>query len=143
MKKLSKVNEIIIHCSDTEAHVPLSRDDFVKWHVNERRFSDIGYHFIIQPDGSIIQGRSLKFVGAHCQGHNLHSIGICYVGGRLYGQYADTRTLLQKSTFIQLIKDLCNLFPIVKISGHRDYAHRACPCFDASKEYSHLIKRLL
>ena len=143
MKKLSKVNEIIIHCSDTEASVSIPRNTFVQWHVNERRFSDVGYHFIIQPDGSITLGRSLKYVGAHCKGRNLHSIGVCYVGGRLNGQYADTRTPMQKSTLIQLIKDLCNSFPISKISGHRDYSRRACPCFDASKEYSHLIKTIL
>lgn len=143
MKRLTKINEIIIHCSDTDALVPVSLDEFRKWHVVERGFKDIGYHFIIQPNGSLMLGRSLNYVGAHCLGHNLTSIGICYVGGRINGNYADTRTLPQKAMLEQLISKLCNLYPIAKISGHRDYARRACPCFDASKEYSHLIKKLL
>lgn len=143
MRKLNKINEIIIHCTDTNFYLPCGKDDVYRWHVLERGFADIGYHFLILRDGKVIPCRSLKYVGAHCKGHNLHSIGICYVGGRSCGDYVDTRNELQKLAMITLIKDLCNSYPITKISGHRDYARCACPCFDASKEYSHLINKLL
>ncbi|GAH04385.1 unnamed protein product, partial [marine sediment metagenome] len=34
----------------------------------------------------------MKEIGAHARGYNRRSIGICYVGGLLYGEPADTRT---------------------------------------------------
>lgn len=138
-----KINEIIVHCTDTEAFVPVSKKDLYQWHVVERNYKDIGYHYFIDIKGNIIVCRSIDKVGAHCKGHNKHSIGICYAGGRLNGNYYDTRTILQKDSLHQLIQGLCNTFPITKISGHRDYSRKSCPCFDASKEYSHLIKSIL
>lgn len=144
MEKIKrKINEIIIHCTATEYFMPVKKTDVFKWHVVERGFKDIGYHFLIDQSGCIIKCRSLDVAGAHCKGHNKHSIGICYVGGLFDGMPYDTRTICQKETLHQLLKELCNSFPIIKITGHNDYSNKACPCFDASKEYSHLINKLL
>lgn len=40
-------------------------------------WAGIGYHFVIRKDGTIERGRPLSVVGAHAQGDNLHTIGIC------------------------------------------------------------------
>jgi N-acetylmuramoyl-L-alanine amidase len=40
----------------------------------------IGYHFVIACNGAVFTGRSLDEVGAHVQGHNSHSVGICMTG---------------------------------------------------------------
>ena len=45
-----------------------------------RGWIDIGYHWIIDQLGNIIQGRKEEVVGAHCYGHNANSIGICVLG---------------------------------------------------------------
>lgn len=51
-----------------------------RWHVEERGWSDIGYHFVIRKDGSLETGRSLEYQGAHCYGINSQSIGVCCSG---------------------------------------------------------------
>lgn len=130
------INEIIVHCTATPAGRDVSAADIDKWH-RERGFDCIGYHYVIRLDGSIEVGRPLDKVGAHCKGHNAHSIGIVYVGGiDENGQYADTRNVLQRATMAYLIYLLGKSFSTIKtVSGHRDYAAKACPCFDARKEY--------
>lgn len=135
------INEIIIHCTATPAGRDVSASDIDKWH-RQRGFDCIGYHYVIRLDGSLQVGRPLDKVGAHCKGHNAHSIGIVYVGGiDENGQYADTRTAVQRGTMAVLISFLVRSFSTIKtISGHRDYAARACPCFDAHSEYQVYVK---
>lgn len=41
----------------------------------------IGYHYVIDADGTVETGRGRGEVGAHVAGFNAHSIGICLVGG--------------------------------------------------------------
>jgi len=43
-------------------------------------YADIGYHFIIDRDGRIWEGRSLQFQGAHVRNHNEGNIGIMCLG---------------------------------------------------------------
>jgi N-acetylmuramoyl-L-alanine amidase len=50
----------------------------------------------------------------------------------------DTRTLAQKAALIILLTFLRHLYPKAKIYGHRDFANRACPSFDARREYSNI-----
>lgn len=142
-KTKRKINEIIVHCSATHPYQNVTVDDIRHWH-KQRGFSDIGYHYVIYRNGFVAPGRCLRLSGAHCCGHNAHSIGICYVGGvDLDGYPEDNRSTFQKESLLQLIQDLCVTYPITKISGHNEYARKSCPCFDAKQEYSHFIQKLL
>lgn len=136
-----KANEIIVHCSATKEYKDYDVEDIRKWH-KERGFKDIGYHFVITRDGIIQRGRPMSQFGAHCRGHNKNSIGICYVGGlNLKGFPSDTRTVLQKMALIKLINKLLIVYPsITSVVGHNKYSIKACPCFDAEKEYEDLVK---
>lgn len=73
---------LIVHCSDTEG--PEIAVDawkaFHRYHTTVNGWSDIGYHFTIGRDGTIIRGRSETTPGAHCKGYNKRSLGICLVG---------------------------------------------------------------
>ena len=62
---MRKINKIILHCSATEADKPFTAADIRKWH-KARGFADIGYHFIVDLDGTIEPGRPVEQVGAHC-----------------------------------------------------------------------------
>ncbi|WP_290890622.1 N-acetylmuramoyl-L-alanine amidase [Arenimonas sp.] len=44
----------------------------------------IGYHFVIDVDGTVLTGRGLDEPGAHAAGFNAESIGICLVGTASY-----------------------------------------------------------
>ena len=47
-----------------------------------RGFRDIGYNFVIERDGKIVEGRSLDIAGAHCKedSMNTRSIGVALIG---------------------------------------------------------------
>ena len=131
------IKEIIVHCSASPEGKDFAVLDIKKWHL-ERGFSDIGYHYVIYRDGSINKGRDESKIGAHCTGHNSYSIGVCYVGGVAKdGKTAkDTRTDAQKKSLLSLLRNLKMKYPQASIHSHRDYANKACPSFDATKEYS-------
>ena len=131
------INEIIVHCTATPEGKDYTVDDITRWH-KERGFKSIGYHYVVYRDGSVHEGRPLAEVGAHCKGHNAHSIGVCYVGGLTAdGRKAkDTRTLEQKEALVLLLVRLKTQFPMAMIHGHRDFAAKECPSFDATMEYA-------
>lgn len=138
-KSSRNINELIVHCSATPEGKSFTTDDIKKWHL-ARGFSDIGYHYVIYLDGSVHAGRPIDKIGAHCTNHNSHSIGICYIGGVAKDGKTpkDTRTEAQKKSLIKLLKDLLVLYPKASIHGHRDFANKACPSFDATKEYNNI-----
>lgn len=133
------IKELIVHCSATPECKDYSVDTIRQWHL-QRGFSDIGYHYIIYRDGSIHIGRDESIIGAHCTGHNTNSIGICYIGGCASDGKTpkDTRTDAQKSSLLKLLSELKKKYPKAVIHSHKDYANKACPSFDATKEYSSL-----
>ncbi len=122
---------IIIHCSATPQGSSLSFEECRRDHIMHRHFRDIGYHYYITRDGVVHEGRPIEKVGAHCQGHNSHSIGVCYEGGLdANGKPADTRTDAQRKALKSLIEDLHQRFPKALIVGHHDLnPAKACPCF--------------
>lgn len=129
------IDTIIVHCSATPAGRDNSAADIRRWH-RQRGFSDIGYHFVVRLDGTIEAGRPLELPGAHCRGHNLGSIGVCYVGGLdSAGRPADTRTPAQRASLLRLLTAIHLAHPRAAIRSHRDFAAKACPCFDATREY--------
>ena len=135
-KSRRTINEIIVHCTATPEGKDYTVDEIRRWH-KQRGFTDIGYHYVIHLDGEIETGRDVDISGAHCTGHNAHSIGISYVGGVAKDGKTpkDTRTLDQKAALANLLIDLRRLYPNAKIHGHRDFANKACPSFDATFEY--------
>lgn len=136
VKSKRSINEIIVHCTATPDGRPVTISEITQWH-KKRNFSTIGYHYVVMLDGTVCNGRNVDIVGAHCTNHNSHSIGVCYVGGldKVTKQPKDTRTPAQKYALVTLLKKLKALYPQAKIYGHRDFAAKACPCFDAKSEY--------
>ena len=100
---MREITEIIIHCSATKEGMDFRAKDIDAWH-KAKGWAGIGYHFVIDLDGTIEQGRPINQVGAHCYGHNKNSIGVCYIGGLdSRGKPKDTRTEAQKVTMTMLL----------------------------------------
>lgn len=135
---MRNIDKIIIHCTATPAGRMVTVKDVDAWH-RQRGFQGIGYHYLIGLNGEIWRGRPIEAIGAHTLGQNAKSIGVCYVGGLdLNGKSSDTRTPAQKSTLVKLLKSLKVQFPKATIHGHREFAKKACPCFDAKTEYRNI-----
>jgi N-acetylmuramoyl-L-alanine amidase len=137
---MRQIKEIIVHCSATREGQDISVDTIRKWHTEGRGWSDIGYHFYIDINGNIHKGRDIARMGAHCSGHNKHSIGICYCGGvESDGKTPkDTRTGDQKVGLLAVLRTLKAMYPTAKIYSHNEFANKACPSFDATSEYANL-----
>lgn len=153
---MNKIDSIVIHCSATKEGVDYRVKDIDKWH-RERGFQMIGYHYVIDLDGTVELGRPLSMNGAHCntaglsgESYNKHSIGICYVGGLdRNGKAKDTRTDAQKAALKTLVARLREKYPIKEVIGHRDASPdkngdgkitpdeyiKLCPCFDVKSEF--------
>lgn len=136
---MRKITEIIVHCSATPEGQNFTAEDIDRWH-KQKGWQGIGYHYVIELDGSVHKGRNEEVIGAHCLGHNVYSIGVCYIGGLDKWTKApkDTRTDAQKQALIDLLKSLKEKYPNAIIYGHRDFSKKNCPCFDAKNEYKNI-----
>lgn len=146
LRLLDLITEIVIHCSATRpewmAGKPSSEKvaEIRRWHMSPpNNWSDIGYHAVIDRDGTIVKGRAFNVVGAHVAGHNKHTLGVCLIGG--FGSAADDRfsehfTAEQDKALRKWIAETqLALGRQVMISGHNQYANKACPGFNAPNWY--------
>ncbi len=127
---------IIVHCTATPAGRDVSVAEIDKWH-RRRGFAGIGYHYVVGLDGVVHPGRDETLAGAHCKGNNAESIGVVYVGGMTEDMKhpADTRTDAQREGLRRIIAELKGRYPGATVRSHYEFAPKACPCFDAAKEY--------
>ena len=134
-----KINEIIVHCTATPEGKDFKAADIDRWH-RQKGWDGIGYHHVVDLDGTVEPGRPESKVGAHCLKHNTNSIGVVYVGGLASNGKTpkDTRTPQQKAALIKLLTELKHKYPGATIHGHRDFAAKACPSFDATTEYKNI-----
>jgi N-acetylmuramoyl-L-alanine amidase len=124
------IDTIIVHCSDTPTGMFCNAETIRRWHVDERGWDDIGYHFVILPDGTVEDGRPLETPGAHVSGHNSRSIGLCLVGGKGGFNF----TIAQIRAARVLIQGLQIRWPLATVQGHRDLdPGKECPQFDAPR----------
>lgn len=132
------VDEIVVHCSATradwmdDATLASKRAEIRRWHL-AKDWADIGYHWLIDRDGKVAAGRPESVVGAHVEGHNTGKLGVCLIGG--FGSSADDSfgkhfTAAQDTSLRQLIQGIGMRTPIRRVSGHNEYAERACPGFN-------------
>lgn len=142
---------IVIHCTATPEGREVSRATLDGWHHAKnfepyidtvtKKATYAGYHLLVHLDGTYERLRPNEARGQHCPQQNMNNCGIaiCYVGGLTKDGKApkDTRTEAQKRTLKSLVATLKAKYPHAKVIGHRDVKGvvKACPCFDAIKEY--------
>ena len=135
------INKIILHCSATREGQDISTETIRGWHVNERGWSDIGYHYVVLLDGTVDKARPVERQGAHVRGHNKGSIGICYIGGCDADMNPkDTRTDLQKESLTELISYLMDSYEDATLHWHNEFSSKACPSFNVKEQYKELIE---
>lgn len=134
------VDLIVLHCSASPNGRGDDIHDIDDWH-HQRGFlrSDawrrqwqpdlcsVGYHYVITASGEVQYGRHHDEVGAHAQGYNAHSIGVCMVG-------TDEFSEAQWNALTDLVSALRHQYPDANVLGHRDLpnVHKSCPGFDVA-----------
>jgi N-acetylmuramoyl-L-alanine amidase len=137
---MRKINRIIVHTSFTKPSMNIGAKEIRLWHTRDNGWNDIGYHYVIKRDGTLEEGRKESVVGAHVGGHNSDSLGICMVGGMNEAGKADCNyTYEQYDTLYCLIKSLRLKYKDADVSGHRDWAARDCPVFDAKAFVKNMV----
>ena len=147
------IDEIIIHCAATRpewmAKSRTSRKvaEIRKWH-KARGWRDIGYHLVIDRDGTVADGRPMDQTGAHVKGHNTGTIGVCLIGGHgaaANDRFEDHFTPEQETALMITLGNLKAAYGkrlqtgkpggewVLKVSGHNEYANKGCPGFNVSK----------
>lgn len=118
---------IVVHHSDfLEPPGPLG---IKQYHLEVSGFSDIGYHFVIAPDGTVYEGRPLDRMGAHAgvtreaargdkaKDPDWGAIGIVLDG--YFGEELPPEP--QRAALLRLIDELRARFPrIERVIGHRE-----------------------
>ncbi|VAW59386.1 hypothetical protein MNBD_GAMMA08-987 [hydrothermal vent metagenome] len=120
------VKTVFLHCSasDNSNHDDVSVME--EWH-KKRGFSGVGYHFFINKNGDIQQGRDLEKIPAAQKGHNTNSIAIC-----LHGLKIEKFTQPQFDS----VKNLCTAIDSeyssinIRFRGHKEVSNKSCPVFD-------------
>jgi N-acetylmuramoyl-L-alanine amidase len=122
---------IVLHHSTTKDSYTFSWAAMRKYHVEFRRYREIGYHFGIELIGDgyeVVLGRLMNETGAHCQAKRMNhrSLGICFVGNfNLEYPPAEMWAL-----GVRLVRSLIEVIPTISpnaIYGHRHFAQTDCP----------------
>ena len=115
---------LVVHCSDSENGQNLTAIDIHNMHL-KFGWDGIGYHKVINRSGNIQNGRPEYWIGAHVQGKNNISLGVCLIG-------RDKFTIKQYISLERVLRKWKQLYPKAKIVGHRDIGNtkKTCPNFD-------------
>jgi len=97
-----------------------------RYHVEQKNYGDIAYHFLIDPSGRVFEGRSLRWQGAHAGGsNNVHNIGVCLLGD--FDRESPSRASI--AALETLVSTLRSRYGIAgdRIVGHGELKTTACP----------------
>jgi N-acetylmuramoyl-L-alanine amidase len=132
---MRQINRIIIHCTATPEGRDHTAKEIDRWH-REKGWASIGYHYVIQLNGTVEKGRPDHLAGAHVKGHNADSIGVVYVGGCDKNMKPkDTRTPAQKEALRELIAKLKGSYLTATVHGHNEFDKgKACPSFNVQTD---------
>lgn len=117
---MKPISLLVVHCSATPASRDIGVAEIRAMH-RAKGWSDVGYHYVIRRDGRVEKGRADNKIGAHVQGHNTGSLGICLVGGVKPDLTAETNfTEAQYLSLRRLLATLTTVHPNARVCGHRD-----------------------
>ena len=138
MKIQNKPKAICLHKAGWNGHhhnwndkVDWTVDTIRDFHVNVRGFSDIGYHYIVLKDGTVVPARDVKYAPAHAVGHNDAVIAICIIGEFTREEPTDAQINSLKILLVKLCKEFDIDTTMHHIFTHADYrdppGNRYCP----------------
>lgn len=136
---MRRITHLVVHCTATPQTTTIS--SIIRYWKDTLKWKNPGYHYIIDASGHVTQLQPEDRIANGVSGHNATSIHISYIGGvDAAGKSSDNRTGSQKTALLALLSKLKRQYPGAVIQGHRDFpgVKKACPSFDAKKEYSTL-----
>ena len=148
MRNIRRNTEYVVwHCSATPPSQDIGSAQIAIMH-KAKGWDDIGYAMVIRRDGRVEAGEDLRRAAAHVKGLNMHSVGICMIGGvDEDGNPENNFTEAQWKAAKHVFEFFTLLYPDAKQVGHRDLSPdrdgdgrvqrheflKACPCFSVAQ----------
>lgn len=140
----NKLKYLVIHCTATKQGVIVTSEMIKEWHTSPRGrgWSQVGYSDMIHLDGGIenlVPNNDDDIVDGWeitngARGYNDKAKHVVYVGGLDNNGFSkDTRTEQQLKSLEYYVKEFHNDHREVKIIGHNEISHKACPCFNVKE----------
>lgn len=119
-RNLSQIVRFVVHHSADPNGTP---EKYAKYHVETHGWPGIGYHFVIQKDGTIYQTNALDTISYNVESYNTGTVGICLTGN------FETELLQapQKDALIWLLKELAAQLGPKSILPHSAFKPTKCP----------------
>ena len=145
---MRKIERLFVHCTAGSQRQTLAD---LQAEFRRKGWKNPGYHYVIFPEGRIVQLLDESRVANGAKGYNQTAIHVAYVGGiDAQGRTIDNRTAAQKEALLRVLRMLRRRYPTAVILGHRDISPdrngngrvdpweriKECPCFDARSEYA-------
>ena len=160
---MRRISRIFVHCTagwqaTTTEHTLLAEFRAKGW-------KRPGYHYVVKPDGNILQLLDESEVANGVYGYNQNSVHVAWIGGIEYARDSggrptrevvsvDNRTDAQRQALFDLLVKLKLRYRAAVVLGHRDISPdlnhngvvdpwervKDCPCFDAMVEYMDINK---
>lgn len=115
-------NSLVIHHSGNSGEKDPKEIELI--HIVKNGWDDVGYHYLIHPNGTIYEGRKIYHKGSHVSGANTGKVGILLMGdyNEQWWDFDDTLSSSHLSAANALIKTLKSIFPTIrKLGGHKEY----------------------
>lgn len=123
---MREITRVIVH----HAGAITTTEAMRRHHVEERGWSDIGYHYVVEERGRVRLGRPVHRQGAHAVGHNEGTIGVCVA--------VDARRQVRRRAMralVRLVADLVHQYSLTAsdVLGHGELAATECPGLDMER----------
>lgn len=135
----STTRKIILH----ESHTPASVGDataLLRAQGRANGLLEVGYHYVIEANGCVVNTRAWETVGSHCPGENHDSIGICLTGDEdtdWWGVERSPQMMALHQLYQTLYRWVGQRLPVVGheevLRGRRRHDQHPCPSFNMAQ----------
>jgi hypothetical protein len=132
LNPMAGINSITVHhegwkpvwFEDTGSTV--ERLQFIQnYHIDQRTWGDVGYHFIIDRAGRIWEGRPLTYQGAHVKDHNEHNVGVMVLGNFDNQSPSQPQMITLQKAVLHLMQSY--RVPVNRVFTHQEINPTNCP----------------
>jgi hypothetical protein len=151
MEPIGPITRITIHHSavlarsDGQKATAASIRSIQRYHMKSNGWSDLGYHYLVDPEGRVWEGRPARWQGAHTGGQNPGNLGICLLGNFVPNASGQSPTRAQLATLENLVQALLaqHRLPVGAVKTHGELASTTeCPGARLQREVDEMRRRL-
>jgi len=108
--------------------IPLATNETIRsvqdLHMDTNHWADVGYHYVIDKEGIVYEGRDIHVRGASVAGYNTGTIGVCVMGNF----ELDFPLEIQLTKLQQVVNWLATTYTLTHLATHHEFNPESlCP----------------